>query len=103
MASHELVSQFTEDVFANKDRICERSACAAKIRKGEPCFYIATIVVGQRGRFVCGACHRHYEGKRATSVRPTSLQRPDAQVIRQNINAAWKPGSSSYLHHFCLY
>ncbi|KAG2136840.1 hypothetical protein BD769DRAFT_1664377 [Suillus cothurnatus] len=75
MASHELVSQFTEDTFANEDRICERSACAAKIWKGEPCFYIATIVVG----------------KRATSVRPTSVQRPDAQVIRQNINAAWKP------------
>ncbi|KAG0692869.1 hypothetical protein DFH29DRAFT_881978, partial [Suillus ampliporus] len=63
-----------------------------KIRKGEPCFYIATIVVGQRGHFVCGACHRHYEGKRATSVRP-SVQRPDAQVIQQNINAAWKPAS----------
>ncbi|KAG0706908.1 hypothetical protein DFH29DRAFT_995495 [Suillus ampliporus] len=92
MASYELVSQFTEDAFAHEDRICERSACAAKIRKGEPCFYIATIVIGQRGHFVCGACHRHYEGKRATSVRP-SVQRPDAQVIRQNINAAWKPAS----------
>ncbi|KAG1869626.1 hypothetical protein F4604DRAFT_1927030 [Suillus subluteus] len=93
MASHELVSQFTEDVFANEDHICECSTCAAKIRKGEPCFYIATIVVGQRGCFVCGPCHRHYQGKRATSIRPTSVQPPDAQVIRQNINAAWRPVS----------
>ncbi|KAG1896357.1 uncharacterized protein F5891DRAFT_1247366 [Suillus fuscotomentosus] len=92
MASYEVVSQFTEDAFANEDRICERSTCAAKIHKGDPCFYIATIVTGQRGRFVCAACHRHYQGKAATSIRPT-VQRPDAQVIRQNINAAWKPAS----------
>ncbi|KIK37537.1 hypothetical protein CY34DRAFT_15633 [Suillus luteus UH-Slu-Lm8-n1] len=94
MASYELASQFTEDVFAKEDLICERSACAAKILKGDPCFYIATIVVGQRGRFVCATCHRHYRGKAATSVRPTA-QRPNpqvnAQVIRQNINAAWRP------------
>jgi hypothetical protein len=47
MASYELASQFTEDAFAKEDLICERSACAAKILKGDPCFYIATIVVGQ--------------------------------------------------------
>ncbi|KAG1760020.1 hypothetical protein EDD22DRAFT_955335 [Suillus occidentalis] len=94
MASYELASQFTEDAFAKEDLICERSACAAKILKGDPCFYIATIVVGQRGRFVCATCHRHYRGKAATSVRPTA-QHPNpqvnAQVIRQNINAAWRP------------
>ncbi|KAG1878330.1 hypothetical protein F4604DRAFT_1680016 [Suillus subluteus] len=101
MASYELASQFTEDAFAKEDLICERSSCAAKIRKGDPCFYIATIVIGQRGRFVCAACHRHYQGKAATSMRPTA-QRPNAhvnasnaqvnaQVIRQNINAAWRP------------
>ncbi|KAG1773283.1 hypothetical protein EV702DRAFT_583738 [Suillus placidus] len=94
MASYKLVSQFTEDVFAKEDLICERSACAARILKGDPCFYIATIVIGQRGRFVCAACHRHYQGKAATSMRPTA-QRPNpqanAQVIWQNINAAWKP------------
>ncbi|KAG2352477.1 hypothetical protein BDR07DRAFT_1480291 [Suillus spraguei] len=99
MASYELASQFTEDAFAKEDLICERSACAAKILKGDPCFYIATIVIGQRGRFVCATCHRHYQGKAATSMRPTAQrpnpQRPNpqgnAQVIRQNINAAWRP------------
>ncbi|KAG1808361.1 hypothetical protein EV424DRAFT_1543509 [Suillus variegatus] len=104
MASYELASQFTEDVFAKEDLICERSACAAKILKGDPCFYIATIVIGQRGRFVCATCHQHYQGKAATSMRPTAQrpnpQRPNpqhpnpqgnAQVIRQNINAAWRP------------
>ncbi|KAG1883960.1 hypothetical protein F4604DRAFT_1919765 [Suillus subluteus] len=29
----------------------------------------------------------------AICVRPTSVQPPDAQVIRQNINAAWRPAS----------
>ncbi|KAG2150989.1 uncharacterized protein EDB93DRAFT_1276702 [Suillus bovinus] len=105
MASYELASQFTEDVFAKEDLICERSACAAKILKGDPCFYIATIVIGQRGRFVCATCHRHYQGKAATSMRPTAQrpnpQRPNpqgnAQVIRQNINAAWRPAVAQQL------
>jgi hypothetical protein len=100
MASYELVSQFTEDAFAKEDLICERSACTAKILKGDPCFYIATIVIGQRGRFVCTACHRHYKGKAATSMRPTA-QRPNpqvnAQLIRQNINAAWRPGLINFI------
>jgi hypothetical protein len=105
MASYELASQFTEDAFAKEDLICERSACAAKILKGDPCFYIATIVIGQRGRFVCATCHRHYQGKAATSMRPTAQrpnpQRPNpqgnAQVIRQNINAAWRPGLIDFI------
>jgi hypothetical protein len=98
MASHELVSQFTEDAFANEDRTCERPACGAKIQKGQPCFYIATIVHGQPGRFVCGACHLRYQRKAATSVRPTGTgaHRPDAQAIRQNVNAARRPCLSSH-------
>ncbi|KAG1726456.1 hypothetical protein EDB19DRAFT_1944811 [Suillus lakei] len=94
MASYELASQFTEDVFAKEDLICECSACAAKILKGDPCFYIATIVIGQHGRFVCATCHRHYQGKAATSMRPTAQRlnpQGNAQVIWQNINAAWRP------------
>jgi hypothetical protein len=95
MASYKLASQFTEDVFAKEDLICERSACAAKILKGDPCFYIATIIIGQCGCFVCAACHRHYRGKAATSMRPTAQcpnPQVNAQVIQQNINAAWRPG-----------
>lgn len=101
MASHnsELITQFTEDAFANEDRICQRPSCASKIHKGEPCFYIATIVHGQSGRFVCGACHRRYQGKVATGVRPTGTAGqplPDPQRIRQSVNAGQRSCPSSY-------
>jgi hypothetical protein len=101
MASHdsELVTQFTEDAFANEDCICQRPSCASKIRKGEPCFYIATIIHGQPGRFVCGACHQRYQGKAATGVRPTGTvgrPLPDPQHIRQSVNAGQRSCLSSY-------
>jgi hypothetical protein len=96
MASHELVTQFTEDAFANEDRICQRPSCATKIRKGEPCFYIATIIQGQPGRFVCGACHQRYQRKAATGVRPsTGGLLPDPQRIRQSVNAGQRLSPSS--------
>ena len=69
----ELVSQFTEDAYAKQDCICERPACGAKILKGEPRFYIATIDANKRGRFVCGSCNSRYQKKAATSVRPSKL------------------------------
>ncbi|KAJ8591287.1 hypothetical protein M405DRAFT_840668 [Rhizopogon salebrosus TDB-379] len=101
MASHdsELVTQFTEDAFANEDRICQRPSCASKIRKGEPCFYIATIIHGQPGRFVCGACHQRYQGKAATGVRPTGTvgrPLPDPQHIRQSVNAGQRSDCGQY-------
>ncbi|KAG2112686.1 uncharacterized protein F5147DRAFT_771228 [Suillus discolor] len=71
MSDYELLTQYTEDAYAKEDRICDRPSCMANIRTGEPCFYVATIEPGQRGRYVCESCHLHYENKRATSVRPT--------------------------------
>jgi len=68
----ELVSQFTEDAYAIQDCICERPACAAKILKGDPRFYIATIDANKQGRFVCGPCNLRYQKKAATSVRPST-------------------------------
>ncbi|KAG1893352.1 uncharacterized protein F5891DRAFT_1196492 [Suillus fuscotomentosus] len=96
MSDYELLTQYTEDAYAKEDRICDRPSCMANIRTGEPCFYVATIEPGQRGRYVCESCHLHYENKRATSVRPTgnrTLQSqgrapPDPRTIQQLVNAA---------------
>ncbi|KAG1887168.1 hypothetical protein F4604DRAFT_1916981 [Suillus subluteus] len=96
MSDYELLTQYTEDAYAKEDRICDRPSCMANIRTGEPCFYVATIEPGQRGRYVCESCHLHYENKRATSVRPTgsrTLQSqgrapPNPCTIQQLVNAA---------------
>ncbi|KIK76039.1 hypothetical protein PAXRUDRAFT_29013, partial [Paxillus rubicundulus Ve08.2h10] len=105
----ELVSQFTEDAFAKEDHICDRPSCKAKIKAGEPCFYVATIDPAQPGHHVCAPCYSQYRKKEATSVRPTcgargptnhggppgvgtgmsqSHLRPDPQTIQQSVNAA---------------
>ncbi|KAG2134629.1 hypothetical protein BD769DRAFT_1665069 [Suillus cothurnatus] len=107
MAEYEIISQFTEDAYAKEDHICDRPVCRAKIRKGEPCFYVATIEPGQPGRNVCASCHAHYKKNPATSVRPTHRaeqlclftsargsindRAPDLCTIQQSVNAAqWK-------------
>ncbi|KIK74233.1 hypothetical protein PAXRUDRAFT_791481 [Paxillus rubicundulus Ve08.2h10] len=79
-----LVSQFMEDVFAKEDCICDRPSCKAKIKAGEPCFYVATIDPGQPGRHVCAPCYFQYRKKAATS----SHLCPDPQTIQQSVNAA---------------
>ncbi|KAG1830255.1 hypothetical protein DFJ58DRAFT_848508 [Suillus subalutaceus] len=92
----ELVSQFTEDAVAKEDRVCGRPACRSTILKGAPCYYVATIVPGQPGRFVCEACYLRYSQKLSTSVRPSSVRPSSAQsqllpnphIIRQTVNAA---------------
>jgi hypothetical protein len=73
MSGYELVSQFTEDAFAQEDRTCERPACGSKILKGEPCHYVATVDPGNPGRHVCASCYARYEKKAATWARPTSV------------------------------
>jgi hypothetical protein len=104
MAEYEIISQFTEDAYAKEDRICDRPVCRAKIRKGEPCFYVATIEPGQPGHNVCASCHAHYKKNPATSVRPTHRaeqlrlftsawgsindRAPDLRTIQQLVNAA---------------
>jgi hypothetical protein len=105
MAEYEIVSQFTEDAYAKEDRICDRPVCRAKIRKGDPCFYVATIEPGQPGRNVCAPCYSHYKKNPATSVRPTRRAEqlrpfasaqgsindrvaPDMRAIQQSVNAA---------------
>lgn len=74
MSGYKLVTQYTEDAYAREDRICDRPACRANIRTGDPCFYVATIDPGQPGRHVCASCYSHYQKKAATSVRPTGKQ-----------------------------
>jgi hypothetical protein len=102
----ELVTQFTEDAVADQERTCQRPSCTTKIRKGDPCFYIATIVPGKAGRFVCGPCNGHYERKLATGVRPTGRPAPDPYIdphmIRQSVNAAQRSCMSSSLLHSYL-
>ncbi|KAG1740217.1 uncharacterized protein EDB91DRAFT_1248542 [Suillus paluster] len=99
MAEHmntKLVSQFTEDVYATEDRICERPSCGIQIRAGEPCLYIATINPGQVGWHVCAACYARYENKRATSRRPTASSYhtiPNPHIIWQSVNAAQRKSS----------
>ncbi|KAG1721251.1 hypothetical protein EDB19DRAFT_1835594 [Suillus lakei] len=98
MASLEVFTQFTEDAIAQEDRVCQRPSCAAKIRKGEPCHYIATVVHGQPGQFVCGACYQRYQRKAATGVRPSGVRlagrhSPGLQNIRQSVNAAQRSSS----------
>ncbi|KAG2344991.1 hypothetical protein BDR05DRAFT_998601 [Suillus weaverae] len=105
MAEYEIVSQFTEDAYAKEDHICDRPVCRAKIRKGDPCFYVATIEPGQPGRNVCAPCYSHYKKNPATSVRPTRRAEqlrpfasaqgsindrvtPDMRAIQQSVNAA---------------
>ncbi|KAG2028798.1 hypothetical protein BDR03DRAFT_1019335 [Suillus americanus] len=96
MAEYEIVSQFTEDTYAKEDRICDRPVCRAKIKKGEPCFYVATINPGQLGCNVCALCYSHYKKNLATSVRPTRRAEqlhpnrviPDLHTIQQLVNAA---------------
>lgn len=93
MASLELFTQFTEDAVAQEDCVCQCPSCATKIRKGEPCFYIATVAHGQPGCFVCGACYQRYQRKASTGVRPSGVRpagrhSPDPQDIRQSVNAA---------------
>ncbi|KAG1801309.1 hypothetical protein EV424DRAFT_1545421 [Suillus variegatus] len=96
MANFELVSQFTEDAIAKEDRVCGRPACRGTILKGAPCHYVATIVPGQSGRFVCEVCYLRYSQKLSTSVRPSSIHPssaksqvlPDPHLIRRTVNAA---------------
>ncbi|KAG1730994.1 hypothetical protein EDB19DRAFT_1912656 [Suillus lakei] len=108
MAEYEIISQFTEDAYAKEDRICDRPVCRAKIRKGDPCFNVATIEPGQPGCNVCAPCYSHYKKNPATSVRPTRRTEqlrpfasaqgsnndrvaPDMRAIQQSVNAAqWK-------------
>ncbi|KIK31428.1 hypothetical protein CY34DRAFT_111373, partial [Suillus luteus UH-Slu-Lm8-n1] len=106
----ELVSQFTEDAVAQEDRICDRPACRRRIVKNDPCHYVANMILGQPGRFVCETCYVGYRQKISSSVRPSgqrapltqSMQRPasqsmqrlgmsrlpDPQIIRQSVNDA---------------
>ncbi|KAG1887343.1 hypothetical protein F4604DRAFT_1675320 [Suillus subluteus] len=104
----ELVSQFTEDAVAQEDHNCDRPACHKRILKNDPCHYVANMIPGQLGRFVCEACFVGYQRKISSSVRPsarraplilsqsilsqshgsTSRLLPDPQIIRQSVNAA---------------
>ncbi|KAG2751398.1 hypothetical protein P692DRAFT_20727424 [Suillus brevipes Sb2] len=81
MPEFELISQFTEDVFAAEDRVCERPVCRARIAKGDPCFYVGTVDPGKPGRYVCGPCHAHYLTMPATSVRPSGMLSPVSPLI----------------------
>ncbi|KAI5989938.1 hypothetical protein EDD15DRAFT_2198291 [Pisolithus albus] len=81
-----IVTQFTEDAFAKEDRVCQRSRCQGRIRKGEPCHYVSAYDPAHPGKFVCEACYRWYMNKPTTTARTNSL--PDLQYIRQSISTA---------------
>lgn len=76
----ELVTQFTEHAVADQECTCQRPSCTTKIHKGDPYFYIATIVPGKAGRFVCRPYNGHYEQKLATGVRPTGRPAPNPYI-----------------------
>ncbi|KAG1811330.1 hypothetical protein EV424DRAFT_1542551 [Suillus variegatus] len=96
----ELVSQFTEDAVAQEDRICDRPACCRRIVKNDPCHYVANMILGQPGHFVCETCYVGYRQKILSSVQPSgqrapltqSMQRlgmsclPDPQIRHQSMN-----------------
>lgn len=112
-SSQDLVTQFTEDAFAQEDRVCQRSRCLALIRKGSPCHYVSAYDPAQPGKFICVECYRWYQNKPATTARradhtkgnPTFLKfylalcsnlllsaLPDPQSIRQSVTAAQSKG-----------
>ncbi|KAL4064826.1 hypothetical protein V8B97DRAFT_2025927 [Scleroderma yunnanense] len=80
MSDKNIVTQFTEDIFAREDRICQQSRCQAPIQKGDPCHYVAAYDPAQPGKFVCGACYRLQN----TNM---SLVLPDPQSIHQSVSA----------------
>ena len=109
-SSQDLVTQFTEDAFAQEDRVCQRSSCQALIRKGSPCHYVSAYDPAQPGRFVCGECYRWYQKKPATTARRADHTKgnlmfclalcpnfllsalPDPQSIRRSVTASRSKG-----------
>ncbi|KAG1802974.1 uncharacterized protein BJ212DRAFT_1304753 [Suillus subaureus] len=110
MIEYKIVSQFTEDTYAKEDHICNHPVCRAKIRKGMPYFYVATIEPGQPECNLCVSYHAHYKKNPVTLVRPihqaekpcpfASAQGsinnhiPDLCAIQQLVNTAKQKCSS---------
>ncbi|KAG2158617.1 uncharacterized protein EDB93DRAFT_1100274 [Suillus bovinus] len=88
MPEFELISQFTEDVFAAEDRVCECPVCRARIAKGDPCFYVGTVDPGKPGRYVCAVFTA--AGSRPASMSSAAPQIshtfPDPCTIWQTVN-----------------
>ncbi|KAG1774739.1 hypothetical protein EV702DRAFT_1047491 [Suillus placidus] len=96
-----VVYQFTEDVFAAEDRICERPSCRAQINKGQPCHYVHMIKPGKAGRHTKSVTSMKrptvlaapwYSSLRAPSTAANNCQ-PNPQMIRQLVNAAQRKSS----------
>ncbi|KAG1890173.1 hypothetical protein F4604DRAFT_1673643 [Suillus subluteus] len=85
----ELVSQFTEDAVAQEDCNCDRPACRKRILKNDPCHYVANMIPGQPGRFVCEACFVGYQRKISLSVRPSARRAP--LILSQSIPTTINP------------
>ncbi|KIK81064.1 hypothetical protein PAXRUDRAFT_156974 [Paxillus rubicundulus Ve08.2h10] len=88
MTSFKVVSQFTEDAFAQEDQLCEWPACGVLIKQGDPCFYIATIDTSKQGQHICGPCYCRYQEKPSTTTcarGPCVL--PDPKAIQQSVSA----------------
>ena len=64
----QLASQFTEDVLATQDSLCERSSCRAIIKTGQQRHYIANQIAGHSGKYVCANCYQHYRNNPSTTI-----------------------------------
>ena len=65
-----LVAQFTEDVYATEDRLCQRGDCEnPRIRKGDRIYCVGTYDPTHPGQLVCGGCREHYRRMASITVR----------------------------------
>ena len=91
-----LATQFTEDVFATEDSVCQRTSCQAPILRGQPRHYVRSINDARRGKYYCGKCFERIQNSLSTvNVSPL----PDAQSIRRSISAAQSRGKQCVLSH----
>ncbi|KAF8834423.1 hypothetical protein BDN67DRAFT_985328 [Paxillus ammoniavirescens] len=95
MSGPKLITQFTEDVFAKEDRVCQRLSCQVRIQMGEPCHYVMGHDVTQPGKYMCGTCFLWYWHKPATAVRRQNMGTtnalpitalPDPKIVHQSVS-----------------
>jgi hypothetical protein len=100
-----LVSEFTRDPVAERDSICQRTACQAIIPKGQPYIYVGRKN-GKPGHYFCAVCYRRCQAQPDTVtisrgksywIRKTTFAErfldacasgPDIHTIQHSISAA---------------
>ena len=112
----QLHAQFTENVLAEKDVECDRTACDTNggiIPAGQRRYYVfpkldKNGVAHGPGKYCCKNCYIYYRGQKDTVIRtvlpatsasssgstaPSALG-PDIKSIRQNVNESQRQGRS---------